>query len=105
MKPVKIGELVICGTKFDIEIQEELFREVKLDGCIEYDDSKIKIDKRCVGERRAEILTHEVVHGIDSALLLSGRLPIYIIDSTTAFELLDYMDNFKGNSIFFFSNI
>jgi len=66
----KIGELVICGSKFDIEIQEELFIDEKLDGAILYDDCKIKLDAGMVGDRKVEILLHEVIHGISSALKL-----------------------------------
>ena len=70
MKCKKIGEVVICGSKFSVEMQEELFIDNKLDGSIEYNESRIRIDSRMKGDRRNEVFMHEVIHGIDSSLQL-----------------------------------
>ena len=65
-----MNKLNICGTNFTMKRVSDLHTDNgALDGQITYDDSIICINSKIKDtDRVAEVLMHEVIHGIDQSL-------------------------------------
>lgn len=61
---MKIKNLKILATQYDVEEVEQIDKYSRLLGQIEYTEQKIKIDKNISEDLKQEVLLHEVLHGV-----------------------------------------
>lgn len=61
---MKIKELKILATEYQVEEVEQIDKYQRLLGQIEYIEQKIKIDKNISEDMKKETLIHEILHGI-----------------------------------------